>query len=65
MFIIRKFFDLKAMESNGVIRKATFKERIKWLFTGCKCGDRKVMERYSRMLQNHLHPKGKSQNFDF
>jgi len=51
--MISKFFNLKVIEANGVCHKATWKERFQWLLQGCPLRDKKVVERYQRMLKNH------------
>ena len=53
--MIWKFFTLKVVESNGLIHKATFKEKIQWLLGGCHLRDEKVCRRFSKMKLTKNH----------
>ena len=47
--MILKFFTLKVVEPNGLIHKASFREKIQWLKQGCQLRDEQVCKRYSKM----------------
>ena len=51
--MINKFFNLKVVEDNGVVHKATWRERFLWLRRGCPLRDEKVVNRYCKMVKNH------------
>ena len=61
--MINKFFNLKVVEDNGVVHKATWRERFLWLRRGCPLRDEKVVNRYCKMVKNHK--QGNSLNFGF
>jgi len=53
--MIWKFFTLKVVTENGVIHKATWRERFQWLVRGCPLRNERVVKRYCNLVHKRLH----------
>ena len=53
--MISKFFTLKVVTENGIIHKASWKERFQWLLRGCPLRDERVVKRYCDLVHKKTH----------
>ena len=49
LFKFYKFFTLQVVDRAGRTRKASFKEKIKWVKDGAKLRDAKIIDRYCQI----------------
>ena len=53
--MIHKFFTLRVVHPSGITERATWKQRIQWLFGGCHLRDERVVSRFCQMKRNQEH----------
>ena len=56
---ILKFFTIKVVNHKGYTRRATWRERLQWVKSGCPLRKKEVVERYVNYIRNPMRKVSK------